>query len=112
MAMRVWKESDTMHNTLALPSGQPTDWDGALLAFLAEKERRSGSRRTSVGYSRMLFHFFGIAGKPPDQGHQPGSVRLGLRSRPLRQGAVGDDDRRAHCVSQLVLPLLDPDEGD
>ena len=33
-----------MRNTLALPSGHATDWDGTLLAFLAEKERRTGSR--------------------------------------------------------------------
>ena len=39
----------------------------ALYAFLAEKERRSGSRRTVEGYSRMLQHFFGTLGKPPDQ---------------------------------------------
>ncbi len=29
-------------------------WQSALYAFLAEKERRSGSRRTVEGYSRML----------------------------------------------------------
>ncbi|MBM2810075.1 MAG: hypothetical protein HW416_834 [Chloroflexi bacterium] len=28
-------------------------WDKALYAFLAEKERRSGSPRTVSGYSRM-----------------------------------------------------------
>jgi site-specific recombinase XerC len=42
-------------------------WNRALYAFLAEKERRSGSRRTVEGYSRMLRHFFGTAGKPPDR---------------------------------------------
>jgi len=44
------KEVDTMRNTLALPSGRHTEWDGTLLAFLAENERRTGSRRASVGY--------------------------------------------------------------
>ena len=61
-----------MRNTLALPSGHATDWDGTLLAFLAEKERRTGSRRTSVGSSRMFFHFFGQAQCP----QQPAGVRL------------------------------------
>ena len=42
-------------------------WERALYAFLAEKERRSGSRRTVEGYSRMLQYFFGALGKPPDQ---------------------------------------------
>jgi hypothetical protein len=34
-------------------------WERALYAFLAEKERRSGSGRTVEGYNRMLRHFFG-----------------------------------------------------
>src|SRR3989304_6134636 len=44
-----------------------SDWERALYAFLAEKERRSGSRRTVEGYSRMLQHFFGALAKPPDR---------------------------------------------
>src|SRR2546427_1142439 len=51
---------------LAQTNADGPAWERALLAFLAEKERRSGSRRTSVGYSRMLFHFFDIVGEPPD----------------------------------------------
>jgi hypothetical protein len=39
-------------------------WERALYAFLAEKERRSGSRRTVAGYSRMLQHFFSAVGTP------------------------------------------------
>jgi integrase/recombinase XerC len=70
-------------------------WERSLYAFLAEKERRSGSRRTVVGYSRMLQHFFGTVGKPPDRvtsaevfaweygvglsGKQPSSVTIGAR---------------------------------
>ena len=42
-------------------------WDRALYAFLAEKERRSGSQRTVQSYSRMLRDFFECAGKAPDQ---------------------------------------------
>jgi hypothetical protein len=42
-------------------------WNRALYAFLAEKERRYGSRRTVEGYNRMLRHFFGTAGKPLDR---------------------------------------------
>ena len=70
-------------------------WERSLYAFLAEKERRSGSRRTVEGYSRMLQHFFGTIGKPPDRvtsaevfawgygvglsGKQPSSVTIGAR---------------------------------
>ena len=42
-------------------------WDQAIYAFLAEKERRSGSMRTVRAYSGMLYRFFGNVGKPPDQ---------------------------------------------
>lgn len=38
-----------------------------LYAFLAEKERRSGSLRTVQSYSRMLGDFFGSTGKTPDE---------------------------------------------
>jgi integrase len=38
-----------------------------MLAFLVEKERRSGSLRTVEGYSRMLQDFFGLVGKAPDR---------------------------------------------
>jgi hypothetical protein len=47
-------------------------WDRSLYAFLAEKERRSGSRRTVVGYSRMLQHFFGIVGRRMRRCGRPG----------------------------------------
>jgi len=72
-----------------------SDWERALYAFLAEKERRSGSRRTVEGYSRMLQHFFGAVGKPPERvtspevfafahgvglsGRQPSAVTIGAR---------------------------------
>jgi integrase/recombinase XerD len=52
--------------TLA-PGGEVDSWEQAIYAFLAEKERRSGSGRTVQAYARMLFHFFGTLGKTPDQ---------------------------------------------
>lgn len=42
-------------------------WERALVAFLVEKERRSGSKGTVQGYSSMLQDFFGRAQIPPDQ---------------------------------------------
>ena len=70
-------------------------WERALYAFLAEKERRSGSRRTTESYSRMIQYFFGRLGKPPDQvtaqdvfvwahgkgvsGKEPAAVTIGAR---------------------------------
>ena len=49
----------------------PSAWQQAVYAFLAEKERRSGSRRTVESYSRMLQHFFGVVGTTPDRVSSP-----------------------------------------
>ncbi len=39
-------------------------WQQTVVAFLAEKERRSGSRRTVEGYARMLWPFLLRVGSP------------------------------------------------
>jgi site-specific recombinase XerD len=72
-----------------------TGWHRAFYAFLAEKEQRSGSKRTVEGYSRMLQDFFGRSGKQPDNvtsqdifvyahspglsGKQPSAITIGAR---------------------------------
>ena len=53
-------------DALVLQSDAPDRWEQAHYAFLAEKERRSGSVRTVQSYSRMLRYFFGKLAKPPD----------------------------------------------
>jgi site-specific recombinase XerD len=84
-----------MQTTITKFDNSAEGWERALYAFLAEKERRSGSRRTVEGYSRMLQHFFATVGKPPDRvtsqevfawgygvglsGKQPSSVTIGAR---------------------------------
>lgn len=84
--------------TRALPAifdDSATSWERAAYAFLAEKERRSGSRRTVESYSRMLRDFFGRVGKTPDtvtsqdafawahgvgaSGREPSGVTVGAR---------------------------------
>ena len=57
----------TTAQALAFPEENLIGWERALYAFLVEKERRSGSRRTVEGYSRMLQDFFGRVGKAPDE---------------------------------------------
>ena len=52
---------------LASPPSDPGSWQQALYAFLPEKERRLGSRRTVESYSRILQDFFGRTGKKPDE---------------------------------------------
>ena len=84
-----------MTNTLVTFADTATGWQRALYAFLAEKEQRSGSRRTVEGYSRMLQDFFGRSGKQPNQvtaqyvfvyahgpglsGKQPSAITIGAR---------------------------------
>ena len=47
--------------------GEAGRWEHAIEAFLADKERRSGSLRIVQGYSRMLNRFFSSLGKPPNE---------------------------------------------
>ncbi len=53
-------------STAILTESNAGPWDKAVYAFLAEKQRRSGSNRTVQGYSGMLRHFFGTLGKTPE----------------------------------------------
>src|SRR4051794_23471557 len=84
-----------MNNAIAYLEESAAGWERSLYAFLAEKERRSGSLRTVQSYSRMLQHFISRAGKTPDKvtsqdvfawaygaglsGKQPSSVTIGAR---------------------------------
>ena len=84
-----------MTNAIAYLDESAAGWERSLYAFLAEKERRSGSLRTVQSYSRMLQHFFGSVGKTPNQvtsqevfawgygaglsGKQPSSITIGAR---------------------------------
>ena len=68
-----------MTTTIA-PFQDIAGWERTLYAFLAEKERRSGSRRTVEGYSRMLQHFFGTPARPsPDADAHPQPTGAGAR---------------------------------
>ena len=56
-----------MPNAIAyLDESSGASWERTLYAFLAEKQKRSGSDRTVQSYSRMLHDFFGRANKTPD----------------------------------------------
>lgn len=102
-------------------------WERALYAFLAEKEKRSGSKRTVQSYSRMLQDFFGRLGVPPDRvtsqdvfsyahgiglsGRQPSAVTVGARAACIssfyrfliRMGAV-----TANPCDALERPKVNP----
>ena len=84
-------------NPQLLPAAARDDvpaWQQTVVAFLAEKERRSGSRRTVESYARLLWPFLtrvGTAGTrhtgprlrlgPRDQhsGREPSSTTVGAR---------------------------------
>src|SRR5450830_82957 len=82
-------------------------WERALYAFLAEKEKRSGSRRTVESYSRMLQHFFGRIGKTPDQVSSPDVLAwahgVGLSGREPSTVTVG---ARTACLSSFYKFLI------
>src|SRR5215211_7829817 len=84
-----------MNNAVAYLDESAAGWERSLYAFLAEKQRRSGSLRTIQSYSRMLQDFFGRAHRTPDEvtsqevfawaygtglsGKEPGSITIGAR---------------------------------
>src|SRR5215216_3117930 len=84
-----------MNNAIAYLDESAAGWERSLYAFLAEKQRRSGSMRTVQSYSRMLQDFFGRIRKTPEQvtsqdvfawaygtglsGKEPGSITIGAR---------------------------------
>ena len=84
-----------MHQITTPDESPAVGWERTLYAFLAEKERRSGSLRTVQSYSRMLNDFFGRSGKTPTKSirrmsspgptapvfraRQPGSITIGAR---------------------------------
>ncbi len=102
-------------------------WARSMYAFLAEKQRRSGSMRTVEGYSRMLQDFFGRLGKQPNEvtapdvfawahgvgvsGKEPSAVTIGARMACvssfyrflIRMGIV-----TANPCDQLERPRVSP----
>ncbi len=82
-------------------------WQQAFYAFLAEKERRSGSRRTVDAYSRTLQRFFGTLGKTPEEvtsrdvfGFAHSRGPSGREPKPITIGA------RLACVSSFYRFLI------
>src|SRR3990172_91898 len=82
-------------------------WERAFYAFLAEKERRSGSRRTADAYSRTLQRFFGTLGKPPEEVTSPdvfvfapGGGPSGKEPKAITIGA------RLACISSFFRFLI------
>src|SRR6266542_2026317 len=86
---------------------EASQWDEAFYAFLAEKERRSGSLRTVQPYSRMLQHFFADLGKTPDRVNSQDVFRwahgVGLSGRHPASVTVG---ARIACLSSLYRFLI------
>ena len=106
-------------DAVILQADAPDRWEKALYAFLAEKERRSGSLRTVQSYSRMLRYFFGRLAKPPDEvrpadvlayahgvglsGKEPSAITIGAASTRSRRStgrrACGSGSRVAGATS-------------
>ena len=82
-------------------------WARSMYAFLAEKQRRSGSMRTVEGYSRMLQDFFGRMGKQPNEITAPDVFAwahgVGLSGREPSAVTIG---ARMACVSSFYRFLI------
>jgi integrase/recombinase XerC len=81
-------------------------WQQTVMAFLAEKERRSGSRRTVEGYARMLWPFLNRVGSP--ELVTPAHVLawahgIGLSGREPSSATVG---ARIACLSSYYRFLI------
>ena len=82
-------------------------WKQTMYAFLAEKERRSGSMRTVRAYSGMLFQFFGALGKTSDDVTSPDvfsyAHSIGLSGRKPSSVTIA---ARIACLSSLYQFLI------
>jgi hypothetical protein len=97
-----------MQATALIRPGEIDQWDQALYAFLAEKERRSGSMRTVQSYSRMLQHFFGVFTKTPERITSPEvfSWAHGIGLSGKRPSSI--TIRRPPRLPVVVLQVPDP----
>ena len=89
-------------------SGSNTSWEGSLYAFLAEKQRRSGSNRTPDSYYRTLRHFFGSLHKSPDQVSPQDVFSVRSWRRPLRAVSLPPVTvgARLSCISSFFKFLI------
>jgi site-specific recombinase XerD len=82
-------------------------WEKAIYAFLAEKERRSGSRRTVDAYTRTLQRFFGALGKTPEQVTPPDVFSFAHGIGPSgREPAAITIGARLACISSFYRFLI------
>jgi integrase/recombinase XerC len=90
----------------ATASDDSSGWQQTVMAFLAEKERRSGSHRTVKGYARMLWPFLAGFGSPAQV--TPAHVLawahgIGLSGREPSSATVG---ARIACLSSYYRFLI------
>src|SRR5439155_14908734 len=101
-----WMPNMTAAQLVPFDESAPA-WEQAFYAFLAEKERRSGSKRTVDAYSCTLQRFFGALGKTHDQVGPPDVFAFthGVGPSGRRPAAITIGARLA-CVSSFYRFLM------
>ena len=97
------------HSFFPPPHLTTSGWQQTIVAFLAEKQGRSGSRRTVESYARMLWPFLTRVGSPDRV------TTAHLLAWAHGVGASGPRAIVGHCrcadrLPVVVLPVPDPDE--
>ena len=99
-------------------AGSNTGWEASLYAFLAEKQRRSGSNRTPDSYYRTLRHFFGSLQKAPIRSRHKTSSRspmasasqavslLPLPSAPVSLASLPSSSSSSDSISLSPIPVI------
>ena len=100
-------------------SGTNTGWEASLYAFLAEKQRRSGSNRTPDSYYRTLRHFFGnspevsrsglcprMSSPSPMASASPVVNLLPLPSAPVSPASLPSSSSSFVSISSTPIPAI------
>jgi site-specific recombinase XerD len=93
--------------TAAVPLFHDEAWERVFRSFLAEKEHRTGSRRTEDAYSKLLQRFFREVNNTPDQIHAEDVFAFVHGAGPSgKDPAAATIGARLACISSFYRFLI------